>query len=194
MYNQIINEMHGNKFIMTGPFAFNFLLEYIEKLGRDNLYIIFDPSLKRIAKLKKYLSSWNYNIAFIVGKPSCLPIKSAMIDLYIDDYSTVNSLFTYNTFSTENIAPFLKKSGEVVGIFNTYEKAVKSIQNFKKNHPDFMPEKMTFSGLKFQWSSVGVKIVEEKAIGKTSRNEIDFPQNVMGETIEVHGYYAKKGC
>jgi len=192
MYKQIISQMDGNKLILTGPFAFNFLLEYIEKLGKDNLFIIFDPSLKRIAKLKKYLSSWNYNIAFIVGKPSFLPIKSEMIDLFIDDYSTVNSLFTYNTFSTENIAPLLKESGEVIGIFNTYVKAAKSIRDFKKDHPDFMPEKMTFSGLKFKWSSMGVKMVEEKTIGETTPNESHFPHNVIGETIEVQGYHAKK--
>ncbi len=192
MYNEIINQMDGNKFIMTGPFAFNFLLEYIEKLGKDNFYIIFDPSLKRIDKLKKYLSSWNYNITFIVGKPSYIPIKSTTIDLYIDDYSTVNSLFTYNTFSTENIAPFLKKSGEVIGIFNTYVKAAKSIRNFKMDHPDFIPEKMTFSGLKSKWSSMGVEIVNKKVMGETTPNESHFPHNVIGETIEVHGYHAGK--
>ena len=192
MYNQIIGQMNSSKVILTGPFSFNFLLEYLEKLGNDNLYIIFDPSLKRVTKLKKYLSSWNYNIVFIVAKPGCLPIKRETVDLYIDDYSTVNSLFTYNAFSTEHIAPFLKKTGEVIGIFTTYLNAAKSIRNFKRNHPDFRPEKMTLTGLKFQWSSMGVETVEEKVIGETTPNEIHFPQNVMGETVKVHGYYAKK--
>lgn len=192
MYNQIIRQMDSNKVIITGPFAFNFLLEYLEKLGRDHLYIIFDPSLKRITKLKRYLSSWNYNIVFIVAKPGCLPVKREAVDLYIDDYSTVNSLFTYNTFSTEQIAPLLKKSGEVIGIFTTYLNAAKSIRNFKRYHPDFKPEKMTLSGLKFQWSEMGVETVAEKVIGETTPNELHFPQNVLGETVKVHGYYARK--
>lgn len=192
MYNQIVNQVVGTNYIMAGPFTFNFMLKYIEKLGKDNVFIIFDPSLKRIKKFKKYLSSKKYNTVFIVGEPAHLPIKHGTIDFYIDDYSTVNSLFTYNTFSTEKIAPLLKSSGEIVGIFTSYLNAAKSVRNFKKKHPNFLPEKMTFSGLKYQWSLMGVELLEEKAIGETSPNELDFPQNVIGETIEVLGYHAKK--
>jgi len=192
MYNRIANRIDGARYIMAGPFTFNFLLEYIEKLGKDNTYIVFDPSLKRIEKIKKYLSSWNYTIVYIVGKPNELPMKHGTIDIYIDDYSTVNSLFTYNTFSTEYIGRFLKNSGEVAGIFTTYQKAPISISNFKKDHPDFKPERMTLGSLKYQWSLENVKPVEEKVIGATSTGEIHFPQNAIGETIEVHGYHAKK--
>ncbi|MBR0597109.1 MerR family transcriptional regulator [Sinanaerobacter chloroacetimidivorans] len=192
MYSQIAAQVDGVKFIMAGPFTFNFLLEYIEKLGKDHIYIIFDPSLKRITKIKKYLSSWNYSIVYIVGQPTHLPIKSAAIDLYIDDYSTVNSLFTYNTFSTDYLASLIKNSGEIIGIFTTYLHAAKSIRNFKKNHPDFMPEKMTLGGLKYHWSMEGVTIIHEKVMGSTSPNEIHFPQNVMGEPVEVLGYHARK--
>lgn len=192
MYNRIANLLTGGRHIMTGPFTFNFLLEYIEKLGQDNTYIVFDPSLKRIEKIKKYLSSWNYPVVFIVGKPHELPLKSGSVDIYIDDYSTVNSLFTYNTFSTDKIAKLLKTSGEAVGIFTTYRLAPKSLGNFRKNHPDFKPEKMTLGSLKYQWSLENVKTVEEKTIGATTPNELHFPQNVLGEAIEVHGYHAKK--
>ncbi len=37
----------------------------------------------------------------IVGKPNELPLKRGSVDIYFDDYSTVNSCFTYNTFSTD---------------------------------------------------------------------------------------------
>lgn len=193
MYNQIASRLNEAKHIMTGPFTLNFLLEYIEKLGKDKTYIVFDPSLKRISKIKKYLSSWNYNIIYIVGKPGELPIKRGTVDIYIDDYSTVNSLFTYNTFSTEHIAPLLKHYGEVVGIFSTYQYAPKSINNFKKDHPDFTPEKMTLGGLKYKWSLEDIHLIDEKSIGITTAGEKHFSQNEMGERIEVHGYLAKKG-
>lgn len=192
MHNRIANQANGIRYIMTGPFTFNFLLEYIEKLGKGNTYIVFDPSLKRISKIKKYLSSWNYTIVYIVGEPKELPIKKGTIDIYIDDYSTVNSLFTYNTFSTEYISPLLKNSGEVVGIFTTYQHAQKSIYNFKKDHPDFIPERMTLGGLKYQWSLENVKTIEEKVIGTTTAGELHFPQNAVGEMIVVHGYHGKK--
>lgn len=192
MYNRIMSQIKGAKYIMAGPFTFNFLLEYIEKLGSENIYIIFDPSLNRISKMKKYLSSWNYTIVYIVGQPKDLPIKNRTVDFYIDDYSTSNSLFTYNTFLTEAIAPLLKNSGEVVGIFSTYQNAPKSIRNFKKDHPNFIPEKMTFSGLKYNWSIGNVKILAEKAIGTTTASEPHFPQNKTGETVEVLAYHARK--
>jgi hypothetical protein len=192
MFNRISGQINANRIIMTGPFPFNFMLEYTDNLGRDNTYIIFDPSRKRIGKMKKYLSSWNYNIVYIAGKPDQLPLKKRSVDLFVDDYSTVNSLFTYGTFSTEHIAPLLKNTGEVVGIFTTYLHAPKSLSNFKKDHSDFEPEKMTLGGLKYRWSESGVKMVEDKAVGSTTATELHYPQNAAGETIEVHGYHAKK--
>lgn len=121
-----------------------------------------------------------------------LPLKKGSLDLFIDDYSTVNSLFTYGTFSTEHIAPLLKNTGEAVGIFTTYKTASKSLSNFKLEHPDFEPEKMIIGGLKYHWSERGIKMVEDKTIGSTTPGELHYPQDVIGETIEVHGYHAKK--
>lgn len=192
IYNKIASHSDGSRNIMTGPFTFNFLLEYIEKLGKDNTYIVFDPSLKRIEKIKKYLSAWDYAVVYIVGKPNELPLKYGTIDIYIDDYSTVNSLFTYNTFSTEYLGQFLKNSGEVVGIFTSYQNAPKSLHNFRKDHPEFKPERMSLGSLKYQWSLANVKTVEEKVIGATTAGEQHFPQNEPGEIVELHGYRAKK--
>lgn len=192
MYHKIAGRLTGVKYVMAGPFTFNFLLEYIEKLGRDHIYIVFDPSFKRISKIKKYLAPRNYNIVYIAGKPNELPLKHETVDIYIDDYSTVNSLFTYNSFSTEFIAPLLKVSGEVAGIFTSYQRAPNSLKNFRKDHPDFMPEKMTMSGLKSQWALRNIKLSDEKVIGATTAGERHFPQNAGGETVEVHGYYARK--
>ena len=192
MYHQITSSVNEGNCFMTGPFTFNFLLEYMGKLGKDNTFIIIDPSLNRIRKLKKYLSSRNYTFIFVVGKPEDIPIKHKTVDFYIDDYSTVNSLFTYNHFATDQIAPLLKKGAEVVGIFTSYKNAPKSIFNFKKDHPDFSPEKMTFAGLKHHWALENVKITEVKNVGKTTPGEIHFPQNAPGEVIEVYGYHAVK--
>lgn len=192
MYNQMSGGLKESKYIMAGPFTFNFLLEYIEKLGKHHTYIIFDPSIKRIERFKRYLSSEDYNTVYIVGKAPHLPIKKAMVDIYIDDYSTTNCQFTYSTFSTNSLAPLMKHAGEVVGIFTSYTKGAKSLYNFKKNHPDFMPEKMTLSGLKYHWAAEGINIAGEKIMGSTTPNEVHFPQNVQGESIKVHGYHGKR--
>jgi len=91
MFNLLSAQADSGRLILTGPFPFNFLLEYAGKLGSGNTYIIFDPSLKRIEKMKQYLSAWQYNIVYIAGRPDQLPLKSSSVDHYIDDYSTVNS-------------------------------------------------------------------------------------------------------
>ena len=192
IFYKVSSLLNERNIILVGPFTFNFLLEYINRLGKHNNFIICDPSLKRILKIKKYLASYESACVFIVGKPEELPVKHETADFYIDDYSTVNSLFTYNSFSTDKISPFLKKNGKVVGIFTGYNNAPKSIINFKKDHPDFEPEKMTFSRLKQQWSNSGVKVTDIKKVGSTTAGESHFPQNSVGETIDVLGYRASK--
>jgi len=192
MNNRIEHNPEARRIIMTGPFTFNFLLEYIEKLGGNNQFVVFDPSCKRIVKLKKYLASFSDNILYVVGKPEDLPVRHKSIDLYLDDYSTVNSMFTYNTFSTEHLAPLLKSGGEVLGIFTAYPNAPKSLRNFLKDHPNFNPDKMTLHGLASQWALGGVRMLEEKSIGETTPWESHFDQDVQGEKVQVWAYRAQR--
>lgn len=192
MYNSITNRPTEPRHIMAGPFTLNFLFEYIEKLGRENTYIIFDPSLIRIKKIRKYLSNRNYNIVYIVGNSDKLPIKNKSIDIYVDDYSTVNSLFTYNSFFTKHLAPLVKETGEVVGIFTMYQNAPKSLNNFKELQPNFDSKRMTLSALKYEWGLEGLQNFCDKKIGDTNPGEIHFFQNEPGEQVEVRVYSVKK--
>jgi len=178
--------------ILIGPFTFNFLLEYIDKFGAQNTFIIFDPSLKRIAKLKKYLSGRNQKIVYIVGGLKLLPLKHQSCDLYIDDYSTANNLFTFGEFSCRYITPFLKRTGKVVGIFTDYYCAPKSLENFRRVHPDFPSQKMKLRFLKYDWEQAGVEIIQEKSIGKTTGEELHFHQSEVGEQLEVQCYLGEK--
>ncbi len=192
MYNSITNRPTEPRHILAGPFTLNFLFEYIEKLGMDNTYIIFDPSLTRIEKIRKYLSNRNYNVVYIVGNSDRLPVKNKSIDIYIDDYSTVNSLFTYNSFFTKHLAHLMKVTGEVVGIFTSYQNAPKSLYNFKELQPNFDTKRMTLSALKYEWGLEGIQVFCDKKIGSTNPGEVHFFQNEPGEQVEVRVYAAKK--
>jgi len=194
MYNNIAKLLDESRFILAGPFTLNFMLEYHEKLGRDKTFIIFDPSLKRIGKIRRYMSAWEYSVIYIAGKPEDLPIRKETADIYIDDYSTVNSMFTYNTFSTESIAPLIRHNGAVAGIFSAYKESPRSIANFKKDHPNFQPERMTMAGLRSGWARQDVQVVSEKSIGSTTAGELHYPQDELGERVEVLGYLARKGA
>ncbi len=192
MYTKSNPDIDNTYRILIGPFTFNFLLEYIDKYGESCIFIVFDPSLKRIEKLKKYLSGRDQKIVYIAGGLNLLPLKHQSCDLYIDDYSTTNNLFTFGDFSCKYIAPLLKRRGKVVGIFTDYNSAPKSLENFRGAHPSFPSQKMKLRFLKYDWEQGGVGIVEEKSIGRTTGEELHFHQSVAGEQLEVHCYLGEK--
>lgn len=192
MYTRVNPDIDNPFRILIGPFTFNFLLEYIDKFGEQNIFIVFDPSLKRIVKLKKYLSGRNRKIVYIAGGLELLPLKHESCDLYIDDYSTTNCLFTFDEFPGRFIGPLLKKKGRVVGIFTDYENAQRSLESFRKVHPEFPSQKMKLRFLKYDWEQGAVEILETKTIGKTVGEEMHFHQSVAGEQLEVQCYLGEK--
>ncbi|MCQ4637497.1 hypothetical protein NE619_12240 [Anaerovorax odorimutans] len=130
MYNQISSRLQSPSFVLAGPFTLNFLLEYIEKLGSEHTYLVVNPSLKRIKKIRQYLSH--------------------------------------------------------------YDKTPQSLQGFRQDHPNFRPERMTFSSLKYAWEKQGLYVSEKKVLGKTSSKEKHFPRNVVGESVCLYGYMGVK--
>jgi DNA-binding transcriptional MerR regulator len=192
MYSKSNPDIDNTYRILIGPFTFNFLLEYVDKYRDSSIFIVFDPSLKRIEKLKKYLSGRNQKIVYIAGGVNLLPLKHQSCDLYIDDYSTTNNLFTFGDFSCKFIAPLLKRRGRIVGIFTDYNCAPKSLENFRGVHPNFPSQKMKLRFLKYDWEQGGVEIVEEKSIGRTTGEELHFHQSAAGEQLEVHCYLGEK--
>lgn len=192
MRDSIHTEDERPQIILAGPFTFNFLLECMDKLGAHNTFIIADPSIKRINKLKNLFSDMDCHIIYYAGETKDIPMKHKSVDTYIDDWSTVNMMFTFNEFNTKLIAPFLKKNGRIAGIYADYKNAPRSLNNFKEDNSDFIPGKMKFSRLKTDWEINNVKITEKKFIGQTNENEKHFPRDEVGESIEVYGYTAKK--
>lgn len=182
--------------ILTGPFNVNFLYEYLEKLGRQNLYIVVDPSRKKIERMRQNLMRLSgYSVVFIAGKPGSIPLRKGCADLFVDDFVTVNSLFVYDDFGVGDLAGFLKPGrGMVLGLFLLYQKTPRSLRNFLRYHPGFSPEKMKFSRLKQQWLRGGVLVDKEKIMGRTSGEEKHFPQNVVGEQLEIQAYRGVAGA
>ncbi|MDO4546341.1 MAG: MerR family transcriptional regulator [Bacillota bacterium] len=178
--------------ILAGPFSFNFLLKYCQRFPDSATFIVVDPSLKRIAKLQSYMKEFDFQTVYIAGNMDAVPLREACADIYIDDFSATNCIFTYNRSKYRFIAPLLKKGCIIAGIFAEYNKAPKSLANFKEDHPDFLPEKMTFSHLKADMKSVGINLTERKEIGSTTGNEKHFQRHLPGEQISVLGYKAIK--
>lgn len=192
MYNQIANRPEDPQMIMSGPFQFNFLLSFIEKLGKKNTYVIVDPSKKRIEKMRMYLSEIQCNIVFIAGDLAGIPIRKKSIDIYLDDYSLTNSIFTFNDFNAACISGLMKRHGRIAGIFNSYRQAPASLDNFRHLQPDFEPKMMSLGNFKSLWQQNGIEVKNMKSIGFTTKNEKDYEQDVIGEQTEILAYYAEK--
>ena len=189
MYHQIpTGDEH--RIVMAGPFTFNFLLKYCQEFSRNTTFVIIDPSLKRISKMQKYMKEFDFQTVFIAGTLDKIPVRRECIDIYADDFSSVNCIFTYNKSPYRYISPLIKKKGMVAGIFTDYGKAPKSIMNFKKDHPDFIPANMSLPKINIEEN--GMKFAESKLIGKTSGREKEFRRQIDNETIPVLGFRAVK--
>ena len=191
MYHQIPEDMDHGK-VMVGPFTYNFLLKYCQEFSSDTTFIIIDPSLKRIKKMQQYMKEFDFQTVFIAGSMENIPLRKESVDVYIDDFSTTNCIFTYNRSHYGYIAPLIKKRGVAVGIFTDYRKAAKSISNFREDHPDFIPEKMALANIKADLRESGMRFVESKVTGETSGKSIQFRRQAENEKVPVLGYIAVK--
>lgn len=191
MYHQIA-EIKEYQYIMAGPFTVNFILKYCDKFSRNTIFIITDPSLKRIKKMQDYMKDFDFQTVFIAGNLKELPIRKECVDIYIDDFSSNNCIFTYNESYYRYIAPFLKKNGFSAGIFLDYKEMPKSRESFVKDHPDFIPENMSLGHLKSDIKSNGMNIDKIKLIGRTSGKDKQINRQVENEKIPFWGYKAIK--
>lgn len=178
--------------IMAGPFTSNFILKYYKSFGKDTTIVVVDPSLKRISNLRKYMADRRFQVVYIAGDIDSIPLRENCIDMYIDDFSVTDSLFTYNQSIYSCIAFWLKTGGHAIGVFGDYADAPETLENFKKDHPDFLTAKMKLSTIEKEMSENHMHMKEKKDIGITSGRYRHFPRNVVGEQVTLLGYDAVK--
>ena len=131
-------------------------------------------------------------LIFMAGGIDEIPLRRESIDIYMDDYAVTNSLCTYGHFIYDRIHSFLKNTGLLIGLVGDYKDAPKSIQNIKKDHPDYPADKMPPSKFKANMKMNGFELQEMKMVGSTHGNEMHFPRNEVGEQVSMLGYTAIK--
>lgn len=189
---QNMPESEFPQMVMFGPFTCNCLLRFCNDLDKKHTYVVIDPSLKRIKRLQEYLSDSGLQLIFMAGGIDEVPLRKGSIDIYMDDYSVTNSLCTYGSFIYDRIHAFLKETGLLIGLVGDYKDAPKSLQNIKKDHPDYPTDKMPPSKFKANMTMNGFELQEMKTVGSTHGNEIHFPRNEVGEQVSMLGYTAIK--
>lgn len=192
MYQQLVARHRPGAVVLAGPFSYNFLLKYMKTLPEDALYVLVDISVRKLEKLKEYFSDFGKRILYIAGSIDRLPLKRECVDLYIDDYSGNNYIFTYNRELFSTLAPLMKRHGVLVGHFVDYSRAPKSLENFRKDHEGFRPELMKLKKLYRDFSDAGIRLLEENHFGCPEGNQQDFVRNVCGEKIFLIGYCGEK--
>lgn len=191
MYQQITASERQYERILAGPFSYNFMLKYMKSMSKESVYIVTDVSVLKLKKLQEYFADMGHKVIYIAGKTELIPIKHESIDLYIDDFSIINYIFTYNEALFRKIVPLLKRGGSIIGHFPDYSQAPKSLENFKKDHSSLKTDLMRPKKIFSVFSDTGVKI-EEEYHGQTSGKEKHFARNVNGEQISEIAYCAVK--
>lgn len=191
MYHQI-PQNRDSLTMLAGPFTFNFLLQYYTKFDEDTTIIITDPSLSRIAKFQEYLQDAASAIIYIAGDLDAVPLCSGAVDLYLDDFSANNCIFTYNRTPYNVLSHWLAKDAPLIGLFLDYCKTPRSIRAFQKEHPDLMTERMSFSYAKASLQRNGFTVTESKIIGQTSGREMEFHHQVGREKLPFLVYRAER--
>ena len=189
---QNMPESEFPQMVMFGPFTCNCLLRFCNDFDKKNTYVVIDPSLKRIKRLQGYLADSGMQVIFMAGGIDEIPLRRESIDIYMDDYAVTNSLCTYGYFIYDRIHAFLKKTGLLIGLIGDYKDAPKSIQNIRKDHPDYPADKMPPSKFKASMKMNGFELQEMKTVGSTHGNEMHFPRNEVGEQVSMLGYTAIK--
>ena len=189
---QNMPESEFPQMVMFGPFTCNCLLRFCNDFDKKNTYVVIDPSLKRIKRLQGYLADSGMQVIFMAGGIDEIPLRRESIDIYMDDYAVTNSLCTYGYFIYDRIHAFLKKTGLLIGLVGDYKDAPKSIQNIRKDHPDYPADKMPPSKFKASMKMNGFELQEMKTVGSTHGNEMHFPRNEVGEQVSMFGYTAIK--
>lgn len=192
IYQQICLNKKDFKYVMAGPFAYNFILKHLKDLPEDSIYIISDVSVEKIRKLKEYFAGINKKILFVAGDINNIPIKEASLDLYIDDFSNNNYIFTYNTGLLEIISRFMKYKSNITGIIIDYTAAPNSLENFKKDHENFVPGEMSIKKIYSGFTASGIKFIEKNNLGSPRGHKKDFPRQSGEEKIQVISYFGEK--
>ena len=129
---------------------------------------------------------------FIAGDINRLPLKASFLDLYIDDFSNINHIFTYNEGVYGAVSRLLKPRGNITGIHIDYTTAPNSLEEFRKDHKDFDPKMINLKRIYSNLAMAGIKFIEKNDLGSPHGRKKDFTMQVGKEKVQVISYVAEK--
>lgn len=96
-----------------------FLLQYIEYLHEDTIYILIDHDIDRLSSLKKNLEKYysHRKFLFFCCDYNNVPIKRKSIDVVVDLFMTQRYEKEYNKYLIDIIVSYMKDEGLLAGIY-----------------------------------------------------------------------------
>ncbi len=194
MYDNLSTENLDNKtFFCLGESGAEFIYEYINKLGPNNHYIIYDVAAETIQIAKKRLDALgsDYKILYLVGYADQLPLKSSCVDVFIDDCSSFFDLFDGGGFLIEKIKHLLNTKTIISGLFLSYAKDAPTLNNIPLYWPHALTGSMNFNIFKNNLQENLFSIIDSKKQGESGVP--GYWPNFHGpnDQISFNTYFAK---
>ena len=192
LYQKFSQQMENLRYVMAGPFTYNFMLKYLKKLPKDVIYILMDVSIDKVRKLQQCFSELDYQIVYIAAGSDMIPLREQSVDYYIDDFSTINHMLSYGKDLMKSVGPLISKHGRIICILNDYREAGGSLENMKKEYNTFEPEEIQLKKLYQNLMRSGVQVSERDSLGISGGSEKAFRQQAENETVSLIAYMAEK--
>jgi hypothetical protein len=192
IYQQMMQYRGGRRILLVGPMMNNFVHMYAARLVEDFLVVVVDPSKAKMTNTRNWTSDYHKDIVLIAGDIGDWPLKHGIVDIYIDDFCSGDSLFAYNQIFCDAIVPFLKPNAQAYGVFPQYTDAPRTCFEFNKDHPETDMAKFDIKYVRSRWEESGIRFSEAHLIGRSKAAELSFKQNVERETFRFYSWHGHR--
>lgn len=158
-----------------------FLTKYNNDLHCDTTYILVDYDLERIKDLRRKLAlkTNHEKFVFICSDIDLLPIKKASLDVIVDDWMPKCYVPSNKQSITEDILPFLKDNGFLVGFYHYIDNQAKHKLKLMPNVVDYYNKDKLLE----KFTDLKLNILENTEIGPVDEYN---PYNSDVKDIDIY--------
>lgn len=183
---------HSKNVILVPDIAAHFLYKNINSpYFKDSFIIVSGFSKKTVSSIKSHIDllSPDLNIVYIANTVYSLPIKTDIVDLFIDSFASFNFSFFHNYSLISKLYRYLKNNASIYGATHYYSPYAQSVKNIKKLYPDSQIKHPVLSYFQSEFLKFNIKIEEDTEIGKITTPGKFFDYHEPGDTLYLYSFY-----
>jgi hypothetical protein len=186
--NKLVAETHIN--------AYFFLQRVMSALNPTASYIIVDKFPEMLHLYKSLIESIDVdlNIFYLADNSQNWPIVPHSIDLFIDYFSTNEHQFSSQSWLQEQISPFIKDGGEIIGTYFYFKNGKISMRNLLSFYPEACNHNFNLPRFLQAMKDSHWCLTDNVNIGctKNSGKNWAFSYHVDGEEMHLFSYHARR--